>query len=80
MCCNEKCQIVIIFCLHYTMETSKNHHVLLWKNILQTLKNESMNALDNQSPLAYYFRILGKMQHLKEVEENFATSNMILKN
>jgi hypothetical protein len=54
--------------------------VLLWKSILPTLINESMNALDNQSPpTSPYFRILGKMQHLKELEENSTTSNMIRK-
>jgi hypothetical protein len=62
------------------METSKNHHVLLWKNILPTVINELMNALDSQSPLASpYFKILGKMQHLKELEENSMTNNMIRK-
>jgi hypothetical protein len=50
MCCNEKCQTMTNFCLHCTMETSKTHHVLLWKRIFPTLRIESMNALDNQSP------------------------------
>jgi hypothetical protein len=59
MFCNEKCQIMTTFGSHCTMETSKNHHVLLWKSILLTFRNEPMNALDNQSPLATpYFRIM----------------------
>jgi hypothetical protein len=54
----------------------RNHHVL-WKSILPTLRDESMNALDNQSPpISPYFRIFGKTQHMKELEENFATNNM----
>jgi hypothetical protein len=37
-----------------------------------------MNALDNQSPPASpYSRIPGKTQHLKELEESFATINRI---
>ncbi len=58
----------------------RNHHVL-WKSILPTLRDESMNALDNQSPPASpYSRIPGKKQHLKEPEESFATINRIWKN
>jgi hypothetical protein len=55
----------------------RNHHVLR-KSILPTLRNESMNALDNKSPPASpYSRIPGKTQHLKEPEESFATINGI---
>ncbi len=61
MCCNEKCKTVTTFCLHYIMETSKNHDVLLWKNILPTRINESMNALDINPHLhPYILKYLGK--------------------